>query len=279
MKSRRCLPVSTAAPMNKTMKAREQHHRVGPTAATASRSAIKKTMSAGTKRIVPVQTPLAIAPELRAFDLDDLVDVRRAFEPATPVLSQQGWRAKPEPDFAPMTVRCGWRPDELLVFAELTDTDIFTRATAHNQRLWELGDAFEIFLRLVGRESYVELQVAPNNSRLQLHYSNPAAVERARALASVKDFIMPAKTFRSHTWLLPGGAKWFVLAQIPASPVGGRLRLRPGMDWRFSFSRYDYTRGRVAPVISSTSPHMKAGYPWSCSAALIFHPSANCPIC
>ena len=159
-----------------------------------------------------------------------------------------------------MTVRSGWRPDELFVFAELTDADIFTRATAHNQRLWELGDAFEIFLRLAGRESYVELQVAPNNRRLQLDYSNPAAVERARALGSVKDFIMPAKTFRSRTWLLPKDAKWFVLAQIPASSVGGKSRLRPGMEWRFSFSRYDYTRGRVAPVISSTSPHAKADF-------------------
>jgi hypothetical protein len=32
------------------------------------------------------------------------------------------------------------------------------------------------------------------------------------------------------------------------------------MEWRFSFSRYDYTRGRVAPVISSTSPHAKADF-------------------
>jgi hypothetical protein len=34
---------------------------------------------------------------------------------------------------------------------------------------------------------------------------------------------------------------------------------RPGplasAEWLFSFSRYDYTRGRGEPVISSTSPH------------------------
>ena len=204
--------------------------------------------------------PLAVAPELRAFDLDDLVDVRRAFETATPVSSQQRWRAEPEPDFAPMTVRSGWQAGELFVFAELTDADIFTRATAHHQRLWELGDAFEIFLRLAGQESYLELQVAPNNRRLQLRYPNPAAVARARKLGSAKEFIVRGKTFRSRTWPRAKKAKWFVLAQMPARLVYGKTRLRSGLEWRFSFSRYDYTRGRMAPVISSTSPHPKADF-------------------
>jgi hypothetical protein len=27
------------------------------------------------------------------------------------------------------------------------------------------------------------------------------------------------------------------------------------MKWRFSFSRYDYIRGRQEPILSSTSPH------------------------
>src|ERR1035438_3559835 len=111
-------------------------------------------MAAMTKKIVPIQPPLAICPELPGFDPDDLANVRLAFDPATPVSSQQGWLAKPDPNFAPMTVRSGWRPDGLFMFAELTDADIFTQATAHNQRLWELGDTFEIFLRPeIGRAS------------------------------------------------------------------------------------------------------------------------------
>jgi len=213
-----------------------------------------------TKKIAPLQPPLAIGPELRAFNPDILAEVRLAFEPATPVASQQGWLAKPEPDFAPMTVRCGWQPGELFVFAELTDADIFTRATAHHQRLWELGDTFEIFLRLAGQESYLELQVAPNNRRLQLRYPDPAAVERARALGSAKEFVIREKIFRSHTWLRSREAKWFVLAQIAARLVCGKTRLWTGLEWRFSFSRYDYTHGRMAPVISSTSPHVQADF-------------------
>lgn len=213
-----------------------------------------------TKKIVPIQPPLAIGPELRAFDPDDLADARLAFDPATPVSSQQGWLAKPDPDFAPMTVRSGWRRDELFVFAELTDADIFTGATAHNQRLWELGDTFEIFLRLAGQESYLELQVAPNNRRPQLRYPNPEAVERARALGSVEDFMTQERIFRARAWVRLKEAKWFVLAQIPVCSVCGKTRLLPRLEWRFSFSRYDYTRGRIDPVISSTSPHVKADF-------------------
>jgi len=213
-----------------------------------------------TKKSVPIQPPLAIGPELRAFDPDDLADVRLAFGPATPVSSQQIWLAKPDPDFAPMTVRSGWRRDELLVFAELTDADIFTQATAQNQRLWELGDTFEIFLRLAKQVSYLELQVAPNNRRLQLRYPNAEAVERARILGSVEDFMIREEIFCSHTWLRPKEAKWFVLAQIPACSVCENRQMLPRLEWRFSFSRYDYTRGRIDPVISSTSPHVKADF-------------------
>jgi hypothetical protein len=32
------------------------------------------------------------------------------------------------------------------------------------------------------------------------------------------------------------------------------------MKWRFSFSRYDYIRGRREPMISSTSPHARPGF-------------------
>lgn len=53
----------------------------------------------------------------------------------------------------------------------------------------------------------------------------------------------------------PDQQKWFVFAVIPALAICGKPELRAGVRWHFSFSRYDYTRGRGEPVISSTSPH------------------------
>jgi hypothetical protein len=217
-------------------------------------------MAAMTKKIVPIQPPLAICPELPAFDPEDLANVRLAFDPATPVSSQQGWLAKHEKDFAPMIVRVGWQRNGLFVFAELTDVDVFTRATAHNQRFWELGDVFEIFLRPMNQASYVEFQVTPNNRRLQLRYPNAKAVAMARKAGSAADFVIRKKAFYSQIWLCPKEKKWFVLARIPFRSVSENGQSQAGSAWKFSFSRYDYTRGRAEPVISSTSPHAKADF-------------------
>src|SRR5208282_1675196 len=117
---------------------------------------------------------------LPAFDASDLKAAREAFRQAVPCALGQAWLEKAEPDFAPALVRVGWRENSLLLFAELTDRDIFTRATAPNQRMWELGDTFEIFLGLLGEPSYAELHVTPNNLHLQLRFPDACAVAQSQ---------------------------------------------------------------------------------------------------
>src|SRR5204863_1077141 len=104
------------------------------------------------------------------FDESNLEMVRRAFRSVTPCLFQQAWLEAEETGFLPATVRVGWRENSLLVFAELTDADVFNGATKLNERTWELGDVFEMFLRSSNGQSYVEFHVTPNNQRLQLRY-------------------------------------------------------------------------------------------------------------
>jgi hypothetical protein len=70
--------------------------------------------------------------------------------------------------------------------------------------------------------------------------------------------LISGDAFRSTVWV--EGGRWVVLAEIPASLVCGAPTPLPGQRWRFSFSRYDYTRGRAEPVISSTSPHPCADF-------------------
>jgi hypothetical protein len=41
----------------------------------------------------------------------------------------QPWNATPDADFQPATVRLAWTPADLLVEADLTDRDVFSRAT------------------------------------------------------------------------------------------------------------------------------------------------------
>jgi hypothetical protein len=197
---------------------------------------------------------------LPAFDAADLASVQRAFQSATRVTMGQGWQPALSPEFAPAEVRVGWREDALLVLAELTDRDIHTAATGLNQRMWELGDVLEIFLRPAGQETYFEFHVTPNNQRLQLRIPDTATLRRAQAANVFHDFLLPGQAFQSTVWLQPEDQKWFVLAEIPSRVVSGQDRLAAGSRWHFSFSRYDYTRGAAEPVISSTSPHIKADF-------------------
>jgi hypothetical protein len=147
-----------------------------------------------------------------------------------------------------------------LVFAELTDIDIHSAATALNQRMWELGDTFEMFLRPAGQEAYVEFHVTPNNQRLQLRIANPEALRRARAANVIDEFLLPGDVYYSATWVQPEHRRWFVFADIPAVVVCGTTEVIAGSRWHFSFSRYDYSRGSGEPVISSTSPHAEADF-------------------
>jgi hypothetical protein len=192
---------------------------------------------------------------LPLFEISTLEGVKAAFQDAFAISTEQKWRKKASPNFAPMSVRIGWCDDMLLLFAELTDTDIFTCAIANNQRLWELGDVLEVFLRSRTQESYVELQVAPNNKRLQLRYPNARAVTHARKLGATDHLLIRGKAFMSSTWVCAAEDKWYVFAKIPAKTVCEQAKLSSGVEWFFSFSRYDYTLTRKQPVISSTSPH------------------------
>lgn len=193
---------------------------------------------------------------LPAFDGADVHAVRAAFRGAMPIPLSQAWLDESEPDFASGIVRTGWRDDTLLVFAVLSDADIFTRARQHNERFWELGDTFEIFLQPQPGQGYVEFHVTPNNLRLQLRFAAPPEPE-----ADLFDHaLIRDDVFHSRAWVNAVAREWCVLAEIPAaavagSPVASAPGSLAGSTWRVSFCRYDHTRGRARPVISSSSLH------------------------
>jgi hypothetical protein len=193
---------------------------------------------------------------LPVFEPDDLANVRAAFAGATPISLGQAWLAVPEPDFAPGIVRTGWREQSLLVFADLSDDNVFTLAKRHNDRFWELGDTFEMFLQPPGRQDYAELHVAPNNLRVQLRFAKPPSPRDADPFAAA---LIHDQVFDSWTWIKPDRRGWCVFADIPA----GALLEHPALaasTWRFSFGRYDATPGREHPVISSSSRHTRPAF-------------------
>ncbi len=209
------------------------------------------------RRVVPA--PQILCEPLDAFDGTSLENVRRAFQSVTPCLLQQAWLHEDQAEFSPATVRTGWRENSLFVFAELADRDIFNGATELNQRTWELGDVFEIFLGPAESASYIEFHVTPGNQRLQLRYADGHSAARARKTGDLGEFLVPGEAFYSTTWIESHTRQWNVLAEIPASAVCGSNSIGD-TPWRFSFGRYDYTRGGMEPRISSTSPHAEPDF-------------------
>jgi hypothetical protein len=208
----------------------------------------------------PGPAPAILCEPLPAFDRTDLESVRRAFQSATPCLLQQALLDEEAVGFSPAVVRTGWRGSSLLVFAELTDMDIFNSATKLNQRTWELGDVFEMFLRSAEKGSYVEFHVTPNNQRLQVRYTDGGTAERARKRGRLEDVLVRDEAFHSMTWIENRTGEWCVYAEIPAVAVCGSNESIENTQWLFSFGRYDYTRGAKEPIISSTSPHAKPDF-------------------
>lgn len=204
--------------------------------------------------------PSMVCRKLADYSADKLASVQAAFKQTDHCTLGQAWLAKTESDFKPATVRVGWRENSLRVYAELDDADIFSRATAHNQRMWELGDVLEIFLHPEGSASYVEVHITPNNFRLQLRFPDTATLRRAQTANYFEDLLLADGAFQSHTWTEAKHGKWFVHAEVPGSLVSGAGHFPPTTPWRFSFSRYDGTRGRQEAVISSSSPHAKPDF-------------------
>jgi hypothetical protein len=193
---------------------------------------------------------------LPVFEVADWNSVNVAFEGAARCDFAQSWLETPHPDFQPGSVRVGWRDRTLWVFAEMRDLDIYNEATQLNDPVYVMGDVFEMFLQCGRQKHYFELHVSPDNHRMQIRFDgNPR-----QFTAETLPFIEQHDLFFSRTEVCPEQEYWHVLAGIPAHVVEGEDCFSPGNSWRFSFGRYDYTRGHQAPVISSTSAHTIADF-------------------
>jgi hypothetical protein len=170
----------------------------------------------------------------------------------SPFSLRQPWRDKVEEDFRPARVSVGWTREALHVQARLTDGELLTKATADNQRMWELGDVFEMFVMVEGRKDYLELHVTPNNKRL--HVWLPGVGGKAHpgdVPLPFEEMLVSPVGFSSSAKREEGG--WSVSAMIPAA-VLGLEQFDPGLRLRLAFARYDAASGRET-VLSTTASH------------------------
>jgi hypothetical protein len=192
---------------------------------------------------------------LANFDISNWNTIKEAFADALPCDLLQAWREIPEAEFQPAQARAGWRDGALWVYAELSDRDIFNDAAYFNDRTYELGDLFEILIRPEGQDDYFEFHITPENQQLQLHWPDADAIWKFdERHESLKPYFVPKVLLASQTEVQHQNHFWRVLAKIPSS-VALSKNIQAGDVWTFSFSRYDSTRGKSEPVLSSCSPH------------------------
>lgn len=223
---------------------------------------MSEPLPAFARRIAVGGNALLLATVARAAPLEAPPGPESQTGRAARLVFAQPWRAETDDHFRPATVSVSWSPEALHVRARMVDERVVTAASAHNQRLWQLGDVFEMFFLVQGRTDYLELHVAPNNKRLHLRFAgsrSPSGLRFARKVPFEERLVCPVG-FTSAAGRQPDG--WWVSAVIPAETLG-LAALTPGLHLRVAFARYDADPGRMT-VLSSTADHPVPAFhrPW-----------------
>ncbi len=129
-----------------------------------------------------------------------------------------------------------------------TDSDIFSTATADNQRMWTLGDVAEFFVKPgAERSDYWEIHVTPNGYLMDLHI--PDRERFSAGEVSWDEVIAPDSGTLRRVWRLED--RWAVEVRIPWKAFGLDSAPGPGTEWSFAVCRYNYNGGLEDPELSS----------------------------
>jgi hypothetical protein len=147
--------------------------------------------------------------------------------------------------------RVTWTPEHLHVDAVFHGVAPHNRATSLNERTWELGDTFEFFLLLEDFHAYLEIQVTPENQRLQLRWP-PDGLTRVRAKRKkIESFFVSDPNWVISRTLI-NRDEWCTHLAIPAVHCGYRA-FGAGQRFRAAVCRYHYPAGHTKPVLSTTA--------------------------
>lgn len=185
----------------------------------------------------------------------DWASLRRAFRNKPALALRQPWRPHPEALFAAGQVRLGLAGMSLAVHAVLRDRDVFNPVTHFNVPAFPHGDTFEIFLQPAGQRAYYEFHVAASGALTQLRWPEPAR-ELPLDWTGPADPLLGYKVsrWRARATVQTTREGWELHVEIPLKRVFEDAAPWTGSVVRANFARYDHTRGRPRPVLSTTAP-------------------------
>ena len=171
-----------------------------------------------------------------------------------PLQFRQAWEGPGATPREGAVAYVGCSPAGLWFYTCLQDSDIFSQATANDQKMWTLGDVVEFFVK-PGRQrsDYWEIHVTPNGYLMDLYIA--AREPFLQGTTPFAEVLAHHSNSRFEVAVLAEQRKWCVEICIPwqAFKVDG---IPPaGTSWQFAVCRYNCNGGLENPELSSVAPY------------------------
>lgn len=190
-------------------------------------------------------------------DADLTADVPAKYAACRPMPLRQHWKSVDALPREKGVARIGVSVMGLSVHVRYEDSDIFSTATANQQRMWQLGDVVEVFVKPgLDRTDYWEVHVTPNGFLMDLLI--PSRAGTASGEHTWGEIVAPESgtTYQAKV----GNGWWSAELTIPWSAFGETGIPATGTIWQVAVCRYNYNGGLEDPELSSTAPLTQASY-------------------
>jgi len=173
------------------------------------------------------------------------------------LLLRQFWKG---PEVLPVekgSACVGAAAEGLSFYVCYTDSDIFSTATADNQKMWKLGDVVEFFVKPgAERSDYWEIHVTPNHYLMDICI--PDRERMTQGKITWDEVLAPDSKTQRHVEVFEG--RWAVEVCIPWPAFGVDTIPGSGTTWSFAVCRYNYNDGLDNPEHSSTANLTELAY-------------------
>lgn len=168
-----------------------------------------------------------------------------------PLPFRQWWKGEEARPAEGGVARVGYDAHHLRFHVLMTDSDIFSRAERDNDKLWELGDVVEFFMKPGGgRDDYWEVHVSPNDFLMDLRF--PSRDKFKSGEISWDEVIAPSCGGVKNVLVSADENHWAVEFRMPWTAFGLANAPETKDVWSFAVCRYNYSTATDAPELSST---------------------------
>jgi hypothetical protein len=124
----------------------------------------------------------------------------------------------------------------------LGDGSVYTRARRDNEKMWELGDTVEFFVKPgEDREDYWEVHVTPND--LIMDILIPSRDEYLAGVITWEDVVVADSGSTRRVQVTAAENRWVVELCIPWTAFGRETVPGAGSVWQIAVCRYNYSEG------------------------------------